>query len=135
MFFDPRLVCMTKHFYTILISFFCYYSAGHIQVSGRVAGGDDNEGLAGVNIPEKGDPANGTVSDADGRYSLAVSGPSSVLGFSFIGYEMAEITVGSRETFNLALNPSLVSLSEVVVTAVGASEFNDRIIWFGFGQG
>src|SRR5690606_16673924 len=111
---------MTKYVYTILLSFIYYYSIGQIQISGRVTASDnDNEGLVGVNILEKGSTTNGTVTDVDGRYTLSVSSASPVLIFSYIGFETEEITVGNQQTINLSLTPSLQALSEIVVTAFG----------------
>lgn len=113
---------MNKYLYTILISFFYYYAAAQVQVSGRIIAGDDQQGLAGVNILEKGSTANGTVSDVNGRYTITVPSANSVLIFSFIGYETEEVPVGSRQTIDVTMTPSLQALSEVVVTAFNVKQ-------------
>jgi hypothetical protein len=52
-------------------------------VTGRIT---DNSGvaLAGVNVLEK-NTTNGVTADADGKYTISVASPNSVLVFSFIG--------------------------------------------------
>jgi TonB-linked SusC/RagA family outer membrane protein len=92
-----------------------------IAVSGRIASAGDNESLPGVNIVIKGTSV-GTVSDADGRYSIEVPGSESVLVFSSIGFETEEITVGERTVIDVALTPSLTSLQEIVVVGYGTQQ-------------
>ncbi len=52
-------------------------------VTGKVTSADDGSALPGVNIIEKG-TSNGTVSDADGGYSITVK-ENATLIFSFVG--------------------------------------------------
>lgn len=88
-----------------------------VQVSGRVT---DEAGspFPGVNIVIKG-TSQGTSTDSNGAFTLSVPDENTVLIFSFIGYTTVEETVGSRTTINVALKPSVQSLEEVVVTALG----------------
>ncbi len=88
--------------------------AQELRVSGRVLD-DTGSPLPGVSILEKG-TANGTTTDADGRYAINVSGGNAVLVFSFIGYSTQEIAVTSRSTIDLTLQPDVMALEEVVVT-------------------
>lgn len=88
-----------------------------ILVSGTVS--DENgQTLPGVNIIEKG-TTNGTTSNAAGQFSLSVTGESSVLVFSFIGYVTREIAVGSQTSIELSLSPDVTALEEVVVIGYG----------------
>jgi TonB-linked SusC/RagA family outer membrane protein len=93
-------------------------------VSGRVTSSDDQSGLPGVNIVVKG-TTTGTVSDADGNYSLAVPSESSVLVFSAIGYATTELSVGQQSTLNIVMNVDVTSLSEVVVVGYGTVKKSD----------
>lgn len=93
-------------------------SSQGIKVSGRVLAAVTNEPLPGVNVVEKG-TVNGTVTDIDGNYSITVSGPSSVLIFSFIGYLSEEAEVGNRNTVTITLVESIEALQEVVVIGYG----------------
>jgi iron complex outermembrane recepter protein len=87
-------------------------------VSGIVYG-ENGETLIGVNIVEKGNPAVGTVTDFDGKFSLEASSENAVLVFSYIGYLPQEHRVGSRRQFEITLEPDAAKLDEVVVTALG----------------
>jgi len=86
-------------------------------VSGKVVSADDNAGLPGVNVVDKG-TNNGTVTDADGNFSLNVS-DNSTLVFSFVGYASQEIAVGGQTTINVTLQADVRALSEVVVIGYG----------------
>ncbi|MEN7547104.1 SusC/RagA family TonB-linked outer membrane protein [Rapidithrix thailandica] len=90
-----------------------------IQVSGKVVD-EQNQPLPGVNVLEKGS-SNGTITDADGQFSLQIAGRNSSLLFSFVGYQSQEIAVGKRREFRVALAMSSKELTEVVVTALGIS--------------
>ncbi len=89
-----------------------------ISVSGKVISGEDNSPLPGVNIVVKG-TSGGTVSGADGNYSLSASGANDVLVFSFVGFVRQEVSVANRTTIDITLVPDAKQLSEVVVTALG----------------
>ncbi|PGH39915.1 MAG: SusC/RagA family TonB-linked outer membrane protein [Candidatus Nephrothrix sp. EaCA] len=98
-------------------------SATTVQVSGKVA---DETGLPlpGVNVLERG-TTNGTVTDAEGGFALEVQNSSSVLVFSFIGYETKEIAVGSQINFEVALRADVKKLEEVVVVGYGTVKKSD----------
>ena len=87
-------------------------------ITGKVTSKADNSGMPGVNVVLKG-TQKGTSTDADGRYSIDVSGEDPVLIFSFVGYEALEAAVGNRSVVDIALAASSESLQEVVVTALG----------------
>ncbi len=89
-------------------------------VTGKVTSADDDSAIPGVNILEKG-TSNGTVTDAEGNYSIAV-GTNSTLVFSFVGYASTEVVVGNQSTVNVTLNLDVTSLSEIVVTGYGTQE-------------
>jgi TonB-linked SusC/RagA family outer membrane protein len=86
-------------------------------VRGQVTG-DKNDPLPGVNVSVKG-TTTGTISDAEGRYSLSVPGTDATLVFSFVGYTTEEIIVDNRSTIDVTLLPDIKSLGEVVVVGYG----------------
>ena len=92
-----------------------------IQVSGIVKDGDTGETLPGVNVFIKGETT-GTATDIDGSFSLNVPSSRSILVFSFIGYTQVERTVGNTTIFNITLESSQESLSEVVVVGYGTQK-------------
>ena len=96
-----------------------YTQAQDVQVSGTVAD-ETGSPLPGVTILLKG-TTRGTTTDLDGKYSITA--PSSgVLVFSFIGYNNAEETIGSRTKIDISLNPDVSNLEEVVVVGYGTQK-------------
>ena len=96
------------------------------MVRGRIVD-ETGSAIPGVNVLIKG-TSNGTTTDTNGEYSLALpGGPSSkILAFSFIGYSSQEEFIGGRELIDVTLQPDATQLSEVVVTGY-ASSFPIRI--------
>lgn len=92
-------------------------------VQGRVLS-EDRVGFPGVNIIVKG-TAQGTVTDADGNYSIAVSSVNDVLVFSSIGYETVEVVVGNRSTIDVDMVVDVKQLDEVVVVGYGTVKKSD----------
>ncbi|HEY9045346.1 MAG TPA: carboxypeptidase-like regulatory domain-containing protein, partial [Ohtaekwangia sp.] len=90
-------------------------------VQGRVTTGEENTPLPGVSVLVKGTQT-GTVTDADGKYSLNVAASDAVLMFSFIGYKTQEIVVGERTTVDIGLEADITQLTEVVVTSFGIEQ-------------
>ena len=87
-------------------------------VTGKVTSSDDGSGLPGVNVVVKG-TTNGTVTDAQGAYSVSVGATTSTLVFSFIGYSSQEAIIGDRSVIDVSMSLDITQLSEVVVTAQG----------------
>ena len=92
-------------------------------ITGRVV---DNlkEGMPGVNVQVKGTTV-GTITDLNGNYSLQVSGPKSVLVFTFIGFSTQEIEVGKQTVINVELQEDSQALEEVVVVGYGTARKGD----------
>ena len=88
------------------------------SVSGRVFKSADNTPLPGVTVVVKG-TTTGTISDAEGRFTITVPDDQAVLQLSFIGYSSKDVIVGSQSTVNVSLEESTLLMEEVVVTALG----------------
>ncbi len=88
-----------------------------ITVTGTVSGVDGTP-LPGVAVVEQ-NTTNGMITGIDGSYAITVSGPESVLLFSFIGYTTQEITVAGRDNINVVLEESTTEMDEIVVVAYG----------------
>ncbi|WP_420146771.1 SusC/RagA family TonB-linked outer membrane protein [Spirosoma sp.] len=86
-------------------------------ISGRVTTTTDGQPLPGVSIVVKGSTS-GTVTDADGKYSIAAAG-NRTLVFSFIGYKTKEIAVENRSAVDVTMDEDASMINEVVVTALG----------------
>jgi TonB-linked SusC/RagA family outer membrane protein len=87
------------------------------RISGKVISGEDQYGLPGVNVVEKG-TTNGTITNVDGVYSLSVS-EGATLVFSSVGYTTEEIAVGSRSVIDLVMSTDIKQLQEIVVVGYG----------------
>ncbi|TFH19965.1 MAG: SusC/RagA family TonB-linked outer membrane protein, partial [Bacteroidia bacterium] len=87
-------------------------------VTGTVTGGDDGLPLLGVTVVIQG-TATGGITSTDGTYSLEIPAGDVSLQFSYIGYLVQVIPVGSSTVINVVLEPSAYEMDEVVVTALG----------------
>jgi len=87
-----------------------------IRITGKITG-DNNEGLNGVSIMEKG-TNNGTLSGSDGVYSITVA-PEATLVVSFIGYERLEVPVAGQSVVNIKLRSSIAKMDEILVVGYG----------------
>jgi TonB-linked SusC/RagA family outer membrane protein len=87
---------------------------GQIKVDGEVRSASDQQTLAGAVIRLK-DDKTGTLSDANGKFSLAVSDTTGRLIVSYIGYITQEVRTGSGNLV-VMLEPNSSELNEVIVS-------------------
>ncbi len=95
-----------------------------IKVTGKVTADDTSEGLPGVNVTVKG-TLSGTISDANGNFSIDVPSTTSILVFSSIGYIAQEIIVGTQLVINVTMVADIELLEEVVVVGYGTMKKAD----------
>ena len=90
------------------------------NVSGLVT---DNAGspLPGVTVLIKG-TALGTITDVNGKYSLAHVPDDAILQFSFVGMETLNISVAGKSTVNIVMKESTIGVDEVVVVGYGTQK-------------
>lgn len=79
---------------------------------------DNGETLPGASVILKG-TTTGTVTDADGNYSLNLTDENDVLVFSSIGFVTQEVAVAGRSVINVTLVEDVQRLNEVVVVGYG----------------
>lgn len=94
-----------------------------ITITGSVKD-ESGEGLIGVSVLQKG-TTNGTVTDLNGNYSIAVNQQNTVLVYSYIGYITQEIKVGTQHSIAVILKEDTQSLDEVVVIGYGTAKKSD----------
>ncbi|MFA6403904.1 MAG: TonB-dependent receptor [Salinivirgaceae bacterium] len=87
----------------------------NISVKGKVLDARTNESLPGVNIKVEGTNL-GTVTDYNGTFIVDVTDNNAVLLFSFVGYNTESVPVKGQTVISISLEPSIESLSEVLVT-------------------
>ena len=86
------------------------------KVTGIVVSQDDNEPVVGVSVLVVGTNV-GTVTGADGRFSLTVPEGKSQLRFTYVGMETLEVS--ARPQMRIVLRSGDTNLDEIVVTAMG----------------
>ncbi len=85
------------------------------KLSGTVTDKVTREALAGVAVYFE-DATNGTITDADGRYSLAVPAKGGTVVFSMLGYETKKLQFSGQVKLDVQMVESSESLADVVVT-------------------
>ncbi|SEJ62328.1 TonB-linked outer membrane protein, SusC/RagA family [Dyadobacter sp. SG02] len=87
-------------------------------IKGKVTD-DTGEKLPGVSVVLKGTTI-GTVSDADGIYSINIPDKGGVLIFSSVGFLTQEVPAGTGSTIDIKLATDAKALTEVVVVGYGS---------------
>ncbi len=83
-------------------------------ISGTVTSADNGSPLPGVTVVVKG-TTNGTVTDANGKFTLQVGSNAKTLVFSFVGMKKEEVDIAGKTTVNVSMTPEVKGLNEVVV--------------------
>jgi TonB-linked SusC/RagA family outer membrane protein len=90
------------------------------EISGSVK--DRNgQSLPGVTIVVKG-TTTGTISDANGNFTLSIPAGAQILVFSFVGMKTQEVQIGNQTTFKMVLGEEEIGLDEVVVVGYGTQK-------------
>lgn len=91
----------------------------NFETRGTVRDSETHQLLIGVNITVKGG-GSAVSTNSSGQYTIAIPNSSSILTYSFIGYETKELKAVSG-TLDVLLNPISSELSEVLVVAYGTT--------------
>lgn len=89
-------------------------------VRGRVTN-EQGEPIPGATVLIKG-TGNGTVTDADGGYSIGNVPADAVLVFSFVGMKSVEIPANGRSQIQVSLEDETIGLDEVVAVGYGTQK-------------
>lgn len=90
------------------------------SISGTV--NDENgQSLPGVAVVVEGTTV-GTVTDADGKYSLKVPADAKNLTFSFVGMKTVVMPVNNQTVINVSMEPESIGLNEVVAVGYGVQK-------------
>lgn len=106
------------------------YNQGNIsnaQQGNKITGTvTDSSGgsLPGVSVVVKGTTV-GTITDADGRFSLTNLPAHAALQFSFVGMKTLEIVVDGKTNINVILADNAIGLDEVVAIGYGTQKKSD----------
>ncbi|MCS6928435.1 MAG: TonB-dependent receptor [Saprospiraceae bacterium] len=91
------------------------FGRAQVTVSGSIVSASDGSPLPGATILEKG-TRNGTISNANGEFSLSVSSNGAVLVITYTGYVRQEVAVTVGGPMRIVMEEDLSSLSDVVVS-------------------
>ena len=86
-------------------------------VSGKVAD-SGSQPLPGVTVVVKG-TTQGTVTNADGEYTLTNIPEDAMLVFSFVGMRTQEVVVGDQTSINVTMEEDVIGIEEVVAVGYG----------------
>jgi TonB-linked SusC/RagA family outer membrane protein len=90
------------------------------EITGVVTNSEDGSTLPGVSVVVKGTTM-GTSTDINGKYSIEVSEDVTALVFTFVGMKVTEAPLGESNVLNVQMEPEVIGVNEVVVTALGVS--------------
>jgi len=95
------------------------FSQGTKSVHGKVS--DDNgKPLSGVSVAVK-NSSKGTVTGSDGTFTISAA-IGDVLTFTYVGYTVDEVTVGTASQYDVSLKQESQSLEQVVVIGYGTQK-------------
>lgn len=90
------------------------------SVTGKVT---DSSGspLPGVSVVVKG-TTNGTITDADGNYSISNIPENATLQFSFVGMKVQEVVVVGKTKIDITMDEDAIGIEEVVAVGYGTQK-------------
>lgn len=108
--------------FTILLAFLTFLGMqvvnAQLTVTGTVTSAEDGGAIPGATVIVKGTTV-GVTTDLDGNYSLEVPAGENILAYSFVGMKTQDIAIDGRTSINVALEPDVLDIEGVVVTAIG----------------
>lgn len=107
----------------LLLSLFVFVGttalmAQTVMINGTVTSAEDGLPIPSVAVTVKGTTL-GTLTDANGRYSISAPASASQLTFTFVGMKTVTENISGRTTIDVAMQTDMLGLDEVVVTALG----------------
>ncbi len=108
---------MKKLIFTLLLLPLFAFSQGKI-VSGVV--NDDMGGpLPGATVQVKGSESIGSITDFDGKFTIAIRDGETKVIISYVGFESQEVDVSGQNNISVSLQQDVSELEEVVVIGYG----------------
>ena len=91
-----------------------------VTIKGNVTSDEDGLPIPSVAVTVQGTTI-GTLTDADGRYTITAPASAANLVFTFVGMTPVVEPINGRTTINMVMNVEMKGLEEIVVTALGIS--------------
>ncbi len=111
-----------KRFYLFYVFMFLATVIGFAQNQKTITGtvtDASGEPLIGVSITVKEKGSLGTITNFEGEFQLMLPKEAKTIVFSYIGYEVQELVIGSKAKLNVVMNEDTKQLNEVVVVGYG----------------
>ena len=83
------------------------------------------EPLIGVSITVS-NAMTGTITDANGNYSILITGGETELKFSYVGYQSYTVKISRKNVINVTLKEDVTSLQDVVIVGLFFSEKRNK---------
>lgn len=114
---------MSKSLRSFIVLFIFMLTSGYVysqeaRVKGVITSKEDGSALPGVSILVKG-TTKGTVTDKEGKFSIAIPGGSATLQITSVGFVKTEVAIDGRNVINVSLEPDAALLNEVLVVGYG----------------
>jgi len=108
---------------SIFLLFFSFAFSQQKTVTGRVTD-QDSKPLFNATVTAKGTNIS-TTTNADGQYSITLPSNANTLIFSYVGYQVNEMSIQGNTTVSVTMQPQSNSMNEVVVIGYGVSKRRD----------
>ncbi|SDJ99791.1 TonB-linked outer membrane protein, SusC/RagA family [Pedobacter sp. ok626] len=105
------------------IASFSNEAVWRVEIKGKVVDHNDKP-MPGVSVKLKGS-STGTITDAEGNFTIRNAKSTDILVFSYLGYETSERTIGSQKNIKVIMVDQAASLNEVVVVGYGTVNRSD----------
>ena len=109
--------------FTVLFAVLAIGAYAQNKVTGTVVDAQ-GEPIIGASVVVKG-TSNGTVTDLDGKFTIANAPAKGNLVISYVGYRTQTIALGGKSQFNVTLDEDKQLLDEVVVVGYGVQRKSD----------
>ena len=107
---------MNKFSILLIALFFIFNADAQNLIKGKVIDAETRESLAFANITFNGIKNKGLISDIDGNFKFIRRPSIKSIEVSYLGYENKTVKISSNESVEVALQPSLERLDEVLIT-------------------
>jgi len=108
---------MKRISFMIVLSIICAFTlfAQTIVITGTVSSAEGKGPIQGATVQVKGTGI-GTLTNAQGNYTLNVPPDATAIIFSFVGMKRQEVEIAGRSVIDVEMESDVLSLGEVVVT-------------------
>ena len=89
-------------------------------ITGKVTDSKDGSPVVGASVLAKGSKSGGTVTNAEGVFSINVPSTTTSLIISYVGFGTQEIAIANKTTIDVSMVASGTNLNEVVVVGYGS---------------